>query len=318
MQNDSVFQQSLIDRAFRYRQVRVGICAGLSALLLFAALTGYRTDFFTSIPSAFSWIGHILSTVAKWCIVIIVTLLILSEAHAWFGTIRSLGLPSFRVCRNVYRLTERTKVKSHGGGLTMVVSGLVVLLVLLLLWQITRIEIFLWLGGFRLAFMLHEPLDNSRPPAVLVLGASHREVTKLQAEIEMVVCQNRVVSLLNLPSVAEELAHEVHEWDVFRVPDNADWERMVHALESITPIVVLDSRIQSQHVTRELQFMLDPQRIHKLFVVVADGDQRPSSGNFPGLPSKRICGQEQVLTLLHAMTHSRYSLPKPYPQLFRL
>ena len=284
---------------------------GLSALLLLAALTGYRVDTFTSIPSAFSWLCHILATVAKWCIAIIVTLLILSDAHAWFGTIRSLGLPSFRVCRHVYRLTERTKVKSHVGGCAMVASGLVVLLVLLLLWQLTRLDIFLWLGGFRLAFMLHEPLDNSRPPAVLVLGASHREVTKLQAEIQMVVRHNRVVSLLNLPPVAGELAHEVHEWDVFRVPDNADWEPMVHALESITPIVVLDSRIQSQHVTREFQYMSHPQRIHKLIVVLADANQRPVAGSYSGLPSTRVCGTARALAILHEMTRCRGSLPKP-------
>ncbi len=311
MHRDSDLQHPLINRAFRYRQVRVGIGVGLSALLLLAASTGYRVNLFTSIPSTFNWLGHIVSTVAKWCIVIIATLLILSEAHAWFGTIRSLGLPSFRVCRHVYRLTERTRVKSHGGGGAMVASGLGVLLVLLLLWQITRLEIFLWLSGFRLAFMLHEPLDNSRPPAVLVLGASHREVTKLQAEIEMVVHQNRVVSLLNLPPVAGELAHEIHEWDVFRVPDNENWERMVHALESITPIVVLDSRIQSQHVTRELQYMSHPQRIHKLLVVVADANQRPVAGIYAGLPSTRVCGTARALAFLQEMTRRRGSLPKP-------
>ena len=285
---------------------------GLSALLLLAALTGYRVDIFTSIPSTFGWLGHIVSTVAKWCIVIIVTLLILSEAHAWFGTIRSLGLPSFRVCRQVYRLTERTKGKSHvGGGGAMVASGLGVLLVLLLLWQITRLEIFLWLSGFRLAFMFHEPLDNSRPPAVLVLGASHREVTKLQAEIQMVVRQNRVVSLLNLSPVAGELAHEIHEWDVFRVPDNEDWERMVHALESITPIVVLDSRIQSQNVRRELQYMSHPQRIHKLVVVVADANQRPVAGIYAGLQPAKVCRTARALAFLQEMTRCRGSLPKP-------
>ena len=311
MHSDSGFQQPLIYRAFRYAQVRVGISVVLCALLLLAALTGYRVNLFASIPSTFSWLGHIVSTVAKWWVVIIVTLLILSEAHAWFGTIRSLGLPSFRVCRHVYRLTERAKVKSHWGGGAMVASGLGVLLVLLLLWQLTRLEIFLWLSGFRLAFMLHEPLDNSRPPAVLVLGASHREVTKLQAEIEMVVHQNRVVSLLNFPSVAGELAHEIHEWDVFRVPDNEDWERMVHALESITPIVVLDSRIQSQHVTRELQYMSHPKRIHKLIVVVADANKRPVVGIYAGLPSTRVCGTARLLAILKEMTRCRGSLPKP-------
>lgn len=314
MHRDSGLQQPLIVRAFRYRQVRVGTGVGLCVLLLLAALTGYRISPFPSIPSTFNWLGHMVSTVAKWCIAIIVALLLLSEAHAWFGTIRTLGLPSFRVCRHVYRLTERTKVKSRGGGGAMIASGLGVLLVLLLLWQVTRLEIFMWLSGFRLAFMLHEPLDNSRPPAVLVLGASHREVTKLQAEIEMVVHRNRVVSLLNLPSVAGEIAREIHEWDVFRVPDNEDWEPMVHALESITPIVVLDSRVQSQHVTRELQYMLHPKRIYKLVVVVADANHPPVANIFAGLPSTRVCGTARALALLQEMTRYRGALPKPGPQ----
>lgn len=213
-------------------------------------------------------------------------------------------------------LTERTKLKSHAHGWAMVVSGVGVLAVLLVLWAITRLDIFLWLVGFRLVFMLHEPLDNGRPPAVLLLGASDREVTRLQSEIEMVVRGNRVVSLFNLPPSASALSSEVHEWDVFRVPDEADWERMVQELESITPIVVLDSRILTKHVMRELQYMLDPQRSHKLIVVVDDSTQRPSMESFPGIPSSRVCEKEQVLALLHEMTRSRSSLPKPYSQQF--
>lgn len=303
---------SLIVRAFRYRAVRVSIGVGLGVMLLFFAFTGIEVEF--SIPGAFNWIAHILARVAKWCIGIIVTLLLLRDAQAWLRTIRSLGLPSFRLCRHVYKLTERTKFKSHAHGRAMVVSGLGILVVLLVFWAITRLDILLWLVGFRLAFMLHEPLDNGRPPAVLLLGASHREVTKLQAELEMVVRGNRVVSLLNLPPSAVALSHEVHEWDVFRVPDEADWEWMVHELESITPIVVLDNRILSKHVMRELRYMLDPQRLHKLIIVANDTNQRQSMASCPGIPSRRVCGKEQVLALLHEMTRSRSSLPKPCSQ----
>ncbi len=301
---------SLIVRAFRHRAVKISIAIALGGLLFYCA---YGVPFEFSMKGAFNWLAHIVAKLAKWCIGFVITLLLLRDAQAWLGTIRSLGRPTFRLCRQVYELTERAKFKSNARGRAMVVSGLAILFVLLVVWAITRLDILLWLAVFRLAFMLHEPLDNGRPPAVLLLGASQREVFRLQAEIEMAVRDNRVVSLLNLSTMPmpEDLAHEIHEWDVFRVPDQAQWEKMVHALESITPIVVLDSRIQSEHVTRELQFMLDPQRIHKLIVVVADGYQRSSADKFPGLPSKSVCGQEQALTLLHEMTRSRYSLPKP-------
>jgi hypothetical protein len=310
MHKDPDSPNFFIVRAFRHWAVKVSVVVAFGGLLFYCA---YGVPFEFSMTGAFSWLAHIVAKFAKWCIGILVTLLLLRDAQAWLGTIRSLGRPSFRLCRRIYELTERAKFKSDAGGRAMVVSGLAILFVMLVVWAITRLDILLWLAVFQLTFMLHEPLDNGRPPAVLLLGASQREVFRLQAEIEMAVRDNRVVSLLNLPAMPmpEDLAHEIHEWDVFRVPDQAQWERMVRALESITPIVVLDSRIQSEHVTRELQFMLDPQRIHKLIVVVADGDQRPSADKFLRLPSKRVCGQEQALTLLHEMTRSRYSLPKP-------
>lgn len=190
--------------------------------------------------------AQVVVTFAKWCIGILITLLVLRDVHSWFGTIRSVGRPSFRLCRHVYELTERAAFKTHVGVRARITSFVVVSVALLVGWWITRLDILLWLLVFRLVFALHEPLDNARPPAVLLLGASHREVIRLQGEIEVIAHHNRVISLLSMSAAPENWL--VHEWDVFRVPAHSNWKEMVCALESLTPIVVLDARFPSEHV----------------------------------------------------------------------
>src|SRR5262249_47500124 len=146
------------------------------------------------------------------------------------------------------------------------VSFVIVSVVMVVGWAITRLDILWWLLVFRIVFFLHEPLDNGRPPAVLLLGASHHNVVSLQKTIEMFAHHNRVISLLNLSAAPENWF--VHEWDILRVSAQSNWREMVCELESLTPIVVLDCRFPSEHVMWELHRMLDWQRIHKLIVVI--------------------------------------------------
>src|SRR4051794_32377386 len=104
MYKDPRSPDSLLVRAFRHRAIRLIVAFASGGLLLFCIFAVPHEVWTRSPLRSFA---QVVVTFAKWCISILITLLVLRDVHSWFGTIRSLGRPSFRLCRHVYELTER-------------------------------------------------------------------------------------------------------------------------------------------------------------------------------------------------------------------
>ncbi|MCP5197161.1 MAG: hypothetical protein H6974_10300 [Gammaproteobacteria bacterium] len=300
---------SFLNRYYRHRSAIIITIIEILAIAIIAAIIGPKIEF--TINGVVIWLGYLLVNTTNIIIAIIIGILVLGDLRSWIGTIRTLGLTSILRWRQVYSLSGRSISSSHKSVWIMVARELIVLGVLLALWIATRFETILWILALRFLLLVHEPIDTGRPPAVLLLGASDNEVVHTQSEIEKSVRWNRVVSLLYLPPFAKSFTAEIHDWDILRVPDKDNWERMVDDLIDIIPIVVVDCRVLTEFVVYELMIMLNIERMHKLIIIADDKGKKRVLAGMPWIPRRLFFNKEQALERLHNMTNSPESLPKP-------
>jgi hypothetical protein len=117
-------------------------------------------------------------------------------------------------------------------------------------------------------------LRSARPPCVLLLGASRPEVLRMHAVVARTVRPLRAVSLLDYEKTPAEAARTLPLRDCLRTVDSDEWRKTVHDLSDMALVVVMDPRQVTAFVREELQWMLAPERIHKLIFV----HSRPSAG----------------------------------------
>jgi hypothetical protein len=104
------------------------------------------------------------------------------------------------------------------------------------------------------------------PPAVLVLGTS-MPALRLQQRIKHAVVPARVVSLLEW---TEEIDGEI-SLDCIRVVDNERWWEAFVELAHFVPAIVVDRRLPSEFVEKELAHLSEEDLLAKCIFVTSSG-----------------------------------------------
>lgn len=167
-------------------------------------------------------------------------------------------------------------------------------------------------------------LQGMLPPIVLFLGVSSYEQFKtLKRAQKTVPCL--VVTLINQVEESVLRQYDRHyrgmgldstgpRHESLRTRDGL-WEQTVRELIDMVPIVILDTRVVSDHVLQEAAWMLQPERLHQVTFVTDD------EGNAPVLESilpkneiylehrSRLVKEDELCDRISQFTNSHDALP---------
>lgn len=140
-------------------------------------------------------------------------------------------------------------------------------------------ELMMWLGFSLAVFTGFNHLFATIPAVILFLGRSSPETNTFLWNLRLRVFPLRAVSLLDADSSSEKLSavqRRVRDYDNVRVGDSDDWLEVVTRLATITPILILDGRQDSDAVAAEIELLQQPVFAVKTLVIV-DGDGRAAA-----------------------------------------
>lgn len=112
-----------------------------------------------------------------------------------------------------------------------------------------------------------------RPPTALVL--THSKHSQLVTTIAETLFPHRILALLDEKSLGSAMFF-LTQTDNFRVMSFVDWKEIVHRLEKIVPLVVIDTRIASEPLIFETGYMLDATRRQKAIFLVGHQGEAPA------------------------------------------
>ena len=115
---------------------------------------------------------------------------------------------------------------------------------------------------------------RSRPPTVLVLGASNANSFRLHGLVSDAVSPLRAVSLLHLTQAANTGPVPPRS-DCLRTIWSNDWHQVLLGLIELAPVVVLDGRAVTEATKRELHTLHDERRLERTVLVSADNGSVP-------------------------------------------
>lgn len=109
-------------------------------------------------------------------------------------------------------------------------------------------------------------LDQTCPPAVIVLTSSDKAGAKLFREVVLGIAPLRATALLNRSACP--WSSDIVTWsDNLRTLPEADWKTVVHTLIDMAAIVVVDTRRDTHAVVQETVLMLTRDRARKALFV---------------------------------------------------
>jgi hypothetical protein len=179
----------------------------------------------------------------------------------WRRFVAIFGWPSAEQLRTMRRTEE---LRAHHIGserrpdrpysfVTTVVSIAVLALLGLLVWAWTRWLILLYLSLWTLAVAVKYFIRRSRPPVVLMLGASGPQASALLEQLLHITDPFPVANSLRYEHSSKDIAEAV-AFHSYRTPD-AIWEKSVGNLVDCAQLVVLDLREATTPLAFELNLV---------------------------------------------------------------
>jgi hypothetical protein len=213
----------------------------------------------------------------------------------WYKYIRFFGFPSLQACRKMLQL-DAIKVslknpKEAKGEITnMVIAVLVLAVFFVLLWRWTGFTIFLFPAVYSLSIAVKGPIRRARPPAVLLLGGSSYDGTRLQLQLVSIFGASLVMSgLFHKEDATVRVTGMLSDFNSIRTADYGRWQEMIVAVLQLSRIVIIDIR----KITEAVQFeitqatkMLDPKRVF----FIGQGIE--------SVPPDRCFGEAELLNVL--------------------
>jgi hypothetical protein len=224
----------------------------------------------------------------------------------WYRYIRFFGFPSLQACRKMLELDAmkaslKNPQEPKGKITDLIVSFLVIAAFFILLWRWTGFSIFLFPAVYTLSIAVKGPLRRSRPPAVLLLGGSSYDGTRLQLQLVSIFGSSLVMSgLFHKDNATVSVSGILSEFNSIRTADYDRWQEMISAVLQLSRIVIIDIR----KITDAVQFeiaqatrLLDKERVF----YIGQGVE--------SVPPERCFGEVELLTELRM----RYSPEKAAP-----
>ncbi len=222
------------------------------AALLYVDLTGRFTFL---IPIALAFLAINLLAVPVW---------------VWYKFVRFFGFPSMKDCRKMLELDAmKASVKNpqqEKGGITdVIIVILVIAQFFYLAWRGTGYSVFLYPAVYSLCVAVKGPLRRSRPPAVLLLGGSSYDATRLQLQLVSIFGSSLVMSgLFHKQSATVKVTGIFSDFNSVRTANYSKWQEMIFSVLQLSRIVIIDIRNITDAVHYEIELatnLLNPERV---------------------------------------------------------
>ena len=121
-------------------------------------------------------------------------------------------------------------------------------------------------------------LDFILPPTILFLSVSEEQQYELQAKLSFLCFPLYMISFLDTSWVIDEQDipktpfHGGMLYSALRASDGSDWEAAVRRWLEIIPLVIIDCRVLSPAVTKEVEWVVSSRLFHKAVFVIASAD----------------------------------------------
>lgn len=233
----------------------------------------------------------------------------------WFRYIRLFGFPSLQACKKMLELdaikaTTNDPKQAEGKISQVIVAILFIAAFFILLWRLTDYSIFLFPAVYSLSIAVKGPLRRSRPPAVLLLGGSSYDGTRLQMQLVSIFGRSLVASgLFHKDNATVKISGVFSDFNSIRTADYDRWQEMIVGVLQISRIVIIDIRTITEAVQFEIQqatSLLDPQRVF----FIGQGIE--------SVPPERCFGEAELMNELRMKyvpkkeSHPKTLTAKPY------
>ena len=246
----------------------------------------------TSVVGVLLWLLSAISGGIAICLYILAALGTLSMGIMFYLSTRLNGFPSLSICRAMLEVRS-IGINTPGSHFPFrswkhPFRFLALSLFLIAGWALFGVEILLGLSVITIADLSWGLLNDVTPPTVLLLASSSPESVALQAGSLKAMPGYRIISLLDLvvmPHAATEGAFYASRsdsqvvqsfvgGDVLRLPSEHPWEGTVRALMGLVPIIAVDTRIRSNGVVSEIQWIRNTDTLlnKTVFIVAENGD----------------------------------------------
>ncbi len=225
-------------------------------------------------------------------------LFIIIQAHRWYLTWRIFGSQVF------HRAGMMLFFAGRGSKLLGILAGM------MLLWAVPFLMIFDYPVVFAIAILtggLIYFLWISQPPVILFLSSSTPAAISLFGKVKHTIVPLRVCALLDPEYSGGYDDRFTLIIDNMRIRTK-QWLMIVSHLAEIVPLVVLDIRILTPSVRKEMNLMLQPNRLYKaMFHVGSTGREYFLWSQGVG-PTQVFCNDEDLIRQVRAnLTFRVYS-----------
>jgi len=224
----------------------------------------------------------------------------------WYKYIRFFGFPTLQACRKMLELdamkASLKNPREATGKITDLVGTFLVLAALfILLWRWTGFSIFLFPVVYSLSIVVKGPIRRARPPAVLLLGGSSYDGTRLQLQLVSIFGSSLVMSgLFHKENATVSVSGVLSDFNSIRTADYSKWQEMIVAVLQLSRMVIIDIRKITDAVQFEISQatkLLDSERVFYI------------GQGIESVPPDRCFGEAELLNELRM----RFSPKKPHP-----
>lgn len=219
----------------------------------------------------------------------------------WIHHIQRFGFPPLAHCRRMLSLdslrgydprSNTVSRSARGHPAEFVTICVAIAAACWVAWLLTDLSAILYPGVFSLMLAVKAVIRRSRPPAVLLLGASGLTTSRFVLRVMKVAAPLNVVSCLHHSTMAPVIDDALLFFS-FRASDTSIWQQMVGTLVTISPLVVLDIRQSTLSVEHEIEVSTRSVPRESLFFV----GKQPEH---PAIPRDRCFGEGELVEALHA------------------
>ncbi len=157
------------------------------------------------------------------------------------------------------------------------------------------------------------------PPTVLFLGSSTNLTIETKRNLTSSLFPLRVISFLSNRD-CQEFYQDLDRpglfrsnWDNLRSASGQDWQRLVSSFMDLAKIIIVETRIPTEAVIQEIEWLLEPDRKTKSCFIIGDDGSSPVLEAFSGIQkgSLKCITEKELIPWIKAVTKSSDTLPKP-------
>jgi hypothetical protein len=232
----------------------------------------------------------------------------------WYEYVRFFGLPPFQTCWQMWHLDSLTSYRNNPGNrkrhvLYDAFIFAVISAIFALLWRSTGYSCFLYLMATLLVFAIRAPIRRARPPAILLLGSSSYNATRLQMELSSIFSPSLIVSGLHHRNAMVNVSGLFSNFRSARTVEYNNWQSAIISLMQLSQILIIYARTITDPVRYEIDHAVKILKPDQYFLIGTNGGSVPSDRCFT---EKELIKELESKFRPARKTHLRMKAPTHY------